>query len=64
MATEPTESTDPSSPTLEVVFPPPRKSGGEGKKSFGGAAHVAMASNFRDGGAFFLTGTSFPGNAG
>ncbi len=29
-----------------------------------GAACVAMASNFRDGGAFFLTGTSFPRNAG
>ena len=25
---------------------------------------VAMASDFRDGGAFFLTGTSFPGNTG
>jgi len=29
-----------------------------------GAACVAMVSNFRDGGAFFLTGTSFPGNTG
>jgi hypothetical protein len=28
------------------------------------AACVTMASDFRDGGAFFLTGTSFPGNAG
>ncbi len=28
------------------------------------AAFVAMASDFRDGGAFFLTGTSFAGNAG
>ena len=28
------------------------------------AACVAMASDFRDGGVFFLTGTSFPGNTG
>ncbi len=29
-----------------------------------GAVCVAMASDFRGGGAFFLTGTSFTGNAG
>ena len=29
-----------------------------------GRGVFAMASDFRDGGAFFLTGTSFPGNAG
>ena len=77
-----TESTDPRSPTPEVVLPPPPEKGwGEGeKKCWGlgwgpwipwipwpfapGATCDAMASDLRDGRAFFLTGTSFPGNAG
>ena len=41
--------------------PPTRKWGGEGLLAiYSGAACVAMASDFRDGGDFFLMGTSSP----
>ena len=49
MATETTESTEPRSPTPEVVFPPsPRKGGGvKGKESSGGWVGVRAFSGFR-----------------
>ncbi len=76
MATESTETTDPN-PTPKTFFPftPHLFVGGGGNTTSGAGLRGSVLSVVsvaihpgrgvcRDGGAFFLTGTSFPGNAG